>query len=77
MDPGTVALIIIGLFWLIIYMMPAIVAGARDHRQFGAILVLNLLLGWTLLGWIFALVWACMNTERDGDCRRRAGPYGH
>ena len=34
------------------------IAGARRHHQTGAILVLNLLLGWTLLGWIAALVWA-------------------
>jgi hypothetical protein len=26
--------------------------------------MLNLFLGWTLLGWIAALVWACMATQR-------------
>jgi hypothetical protein len=42
-----------------IYFLPAFVAGVRDHHNWGAILVLNLLLGWTILGWIIALVWAC------------------
>src|SRR4051812_48942770 len=42
-----------------IYFLPAIVAGARDHRSASAIFVLNLLLGWTVLGWIISLVWSC------------------
>lgn len=40
------------------YFMPALVASGRRHRQRVAILVLNLLLGWTVLGWVGALVWA-------------------
>lgn len=43
---------------LIIYCAPAIVAAQRDHHNRQAILVLNLLLGWTLIGWIGALIWA-------------------
>ena len=43
---------------LLAYFVPSVIAGARHHHQTGAILVLNLLLGWTLLGWIAALVWA-------------------
>lgn len=42
----------------LVYLGPAIVAGLRRHPQRSAILVLNLLLGWTLLGWVAALVWA-------------------
>lgn len=49
-------LLIIGLFLL--YMLPAIVASRRGRAP-GAIMVLNILLGWTLLGWVLALVWAC------------------
>jgi Superinfection immunity protein len=30
----------------------------RGHQSTAAILVLNLLLGWTLLFWVIALVWA-------------------
>jgi hypothetical protein len=41
------------------YFIPAIVAGARKHHNAGAIFMLNLLLGWTLIGWVGALVWAC------------------
>ena len=45
-------LILVGLYFL-----PWIVAGFR-RREPVAIFVLNLLLGWTILGWVFALVWA-------------------
>jgi len=41
-----------------LYFLPSIVAYSRSHRQAGAITVLNLLLGWTVLGWILAIVWA-------------------
>jgi len=43
---------------LIAYFLPGIIAASRNHHQSGAIFVLNLLLGWTVLGWIGALVWA-------------------
>jgi Superinfection immunity protein len=49
------------MIWLIIlvcYFIPTVIASMRGHRQQGAIFVLNLLLGWTLLGWVAALVWA-------------------
>ena len=42
----------------LLYFIPAIVAESRKHRNKSAILILNLLLGWTFLGWVIALVWA-------------------
>ena len=41
----------------LVYFAPAIVALSRSHMSAGAIVVLNLLLGWTALGWIIAIVW--------------------
>lgn len=40
------------------YFFPADRASVRRHHHADAIFVLNLLLGWTALGWIGALVWA-------------------
>lgn len=40
------------------YFLPAIVASVRSHHNSTAITVLNLLLGWTVLGWVAALVWS-------------------
>lgn len=42
-----------------IYFLPCIVATVRKHRQQLAIFMVNLLLGWTFLGWVVAMVWAC------------------
>ena len=52
---------VFGVFILTIYFVPAIVALVRSHRQKGAIIALNVFLGWTLLGWVIALVWAFTN----------------
>jgi hypothetical protein len=50
--------IIAGLMGL--YFLPTAVAfeKKRNHHNKGAIFALNLLLGWTLIGWVGALVWA-------------------
>jgi hypothetical protein len=59
--PGLMAGFLIISLSLAVYFIPAIVALERLHHNRGAIFVLNLFLGWTLLGWVVALVWACMN----------------
>jgi hypothetical protein len=41
-----------------LYFLPALIAHKRKHHQEGAIAVLNLLLGWTFIGWVGSLVWA-------------------
>ena len=43
---------------LLVYFLPSIIALARGHQNALAIFVLNLLLGWTFLGWVAALVWS-------------------
>jgi Superinfection immunity protein len=40
------------------YFIPSVVAFLRAHRSKVAILTLNILLGWSVIGWIVALVWA-------------------
>jgi hypothetical protein len=42
------------------YLLPAIIAKCRNHYNRGAIFVLTLLGGWTLVGWIIAMVWAML-----------------
>lgn len=53
-----------------VYFFPWLLAVLRGHNNKLAIFAVNLLLGWTFIGWVFALVWACTkdtkkNTERD------------
>jgi hypothetical protein len=40
------------------YFLPSIVAFARSKRDTAAIVLLNFFLGWTVIGWVVALVWA-------------------
>jgi hypothetical protein len=48
----------------IFYFVPFAIAQMRGQRNAAAIFVLNLLLGWTFVGWVVALVWACTsNTD--------------
>jgi hypothetical protein len=42
---------------LALYFLPALSAYSRHHRNREAILVLNLLTGWTVIGWVIAAVW--------------------
>ena len=44
-----------------IHFLPAIISGVRHTRNFGWILVVNIFLAWTVIGWIIALVWACLD----------------
>lgn len=46
------------LMWLAVYALPAIVAVYRRHPNRTPIILVNVLLGWSGIGWIVALVWA-------------------
>jgi len=53
------------LFVLALYFVPAIIANRRGHLSASAIFALNLFLGWTVLGWIVALVWSLTGNTRS------------
>jgi hypothetical protein len=42
----------------LLYLVPWVVAWRRHVYAQAGIIVLNLLLGWTVLGWLGALIWA-------------------
>ena len=45
-------------FGFVMYFLPSIIALARSKRDLLSIFLLNFFLGWTMIGWIVALVWA-------------------
>ena len=49
---------IIIIFAAVSYFLPSIIGSSK--RNAGAIFVLNLFAGWTIVGWIVAIVWAFM-----------------
>lgn len=41
-----------------LYLLPTFEAWKNQHSSLGALALLNVFLGWSLLGWVAALVWA-------------------
>ena len=52
------------IFLLVAYFLPAVIAYSRGHQNFGAILALNTLMGWTGLFWVGAFVWSLTNNTK-------------
>jgi len=52
------------LIIIALYFLPTIIAWDKDGV--GSVFIINLLLGWTLIGWIVALIWA-INTKPVAD----------
>jgi hypothetical protein len=42
---------------ILLYFLPTLIA--RDKPDVMAIFLVNLLFGWTVIGWFVALIWAC------------------
>jgi hypothetical protein len=72
--------------WLIVpgvavfYFVPGMVAYAKHHSRPHVVLLFNLLIGWTLIGWVMTLVWALANPERGikpAPMGSQLGPGGH
>jgi|GEM_PF-2023564 hypothetical protein len=45
-----------GLAWL--YLLPSQIALKRQHRSIEAVMMINIFLGLTIIGWIGTLIWA-------------------
>lgn len=45
------------------YLLPSFVALQRKHVNTDAICVLNILVGWSFIGWVAALVWALVKSD--------------
>ncbi|QPI13447.1 hypothetical protein [Salmonella phage vB_SalM_ABTNLsp5] len=59
---GSLAIMFIG------YFLPWILALLRGTRSNVGIFFLNLLLGWTMIGWVVALIWAIV-AERKSNAQ--------
>lgn len=46
-------------FALALLFLPTLVAKSRNHPNTLAIFLVNLFFGWTFIGWVISLVWAC------------------
>lgn len=55
------AIILTGFFFIFFYLLPAIIASNRNHHNKGALLITNIFIGWTGIGWIICLIWSFTN----------------
>lgn len=61
---GVTEFLVIGIPFIVIYFLPSIIALSRKKTNGAAIIMLNFFLGWTFIGWIASLIWAC-TTDRE------------
>ena len=57
-DTATTA-VLLGVIALL-YILPTILAYGRDHAHRQALAIVNLLFGWTLIGWLGVFLWALL-----------------
>jgi hypothetical protein len=48
----------VGLVSTAVYFLPIIIGVVRHKKRMVGIVLLNVLAGWTFIGWIIALIWA-------------------
>ena len=51
------------------FMVPSVVAVQRGHRHWLLIVLANVFLAWTVIGWALILIWACLGPY---DCKCRS-----
>ena len=59
------------LFTGALYFLPAIIAAVRHTHNLTGILLLNIFLGWTIIGWFVALLMALFSMPYYAYCYRR------
>lgn len=64
---GRTAIVLVAAFC--IYLIPTIIATLRQRPNVVGIALVNVLAGWTVIGWVFPLIWAFSN---DGLTPNRA-----
>ncbi|HKS89493.1 MAG TPA: superinfection immunity protein [Stellaceae bacterium] len=57
------------------YLLPTLIAYGRDIPQRHMIVAINLLFGWTVIGWIIGSIWA-MNAEGEAVVLLRSHDHG-
>jgi hypothetical protein len=63
------ALIVLAVV-LILYFLPTIIANNRGHQNTSGVFIINLLLGWSVVGWVIALVMAAGSVQQAAPASR-------
>lgn len=57
-------MIVAGVVVAVLYALPSGIAIARNHQQVGPIMIVNILLGFTYVGWVVALAMSVSEVKR-------------
>lgn len=57
-------LVITFLLIFVLYFIPTLIAILNKKKSKAAIIILNVLTGWSFIGWIIALIWALTKDEK-------------
>lgn len=52
-----------GALYISIYYVPYFIAKGKNHSQKRVIYLLNIFAGWTVVAWIAALIWSCIEPQ--------------
>lgn len=58
-----IPVILLIVFLVIVYFIPTAIAVKRKHPNRFGIVIVNIFLGWSLIGWVVALVWAVTDSK--------------
>lgn len=50
---------------VVLYMLPTVIAMGREHPHRQEVALVNILLGWTLIGWVGVFLWASLAQVED------------
>jgi len=53
------------IFGITLFLLPTIIAIVGHKRYAAGILFVNLLTGWTVIGWVVALAWSFIAARQD------------
>ena len=60
----------LGCLGIIFYLLPSVISSFRNCQHDGRIFFVNLVFGWTVIGWMIALFWALVEAPE----RKRFAP---
>lgn len=67
---GGLLCVIMPLVFLVVYLIPTVIALKRGHPNRVPIILINILAGWMYgIGWLVALVWSCIAIDRSKQYR--------
>jgi ABC-type Fe3+ transport system permease subunit len=66
----SISIVCAALLLLALYVLPSYIALRRNHRRQSSIIIVDLLLGWSFVGWLAALAWSLTGNVKNKRRKR-------